>query len=250
MVEHYCSSNSRSLLNGSAVVFILYFLISLLFTKLLNDDHDGRTAMLVIMYMMISGLTLTIVGSLTFSNYSTKPRRISAMMLPARKSEKFIAHCMVYIVGGNLLILTSLILSDLLSAMIFGVKPMLSEISLSQIDQPSLLLLLGGLGYFLISQAIYVIGSAIWPAKSFLKTFVAISVVQLTFTVFFPFALMGNFGNFIYDLMHNFEAKIDKSTVLALGWFLVFVEYIILAGMYLLAWLRFKSLEVAKRFLN
>lgn len=104
VVQHQCVANSRNLAISAAVIFGLIFLMSLLMSKIMRDDFQARGISLTFFYIFIAGLITNILGSLTFNSYSTKPKRISGMMLPAKKSEKFIAMNIIYIVFGNLLL--------------------------------------------------------------------------------------------------------------------------------------------------
>ncbi len=251
VVQHQCVANSRNLAISSAVIFGLIFLMSLLMSKLMKDEPDARAISISFFYLFIAGLTTNIIGSLTFNSYSTKPKRISAMMLPAKKSEKFIALNLIHIVFGNLLLIAAFLISDISTAAMFNLKPLsydLTTIFGLEYREVPLLIWLGGIGYFLLIQAVYVLGSAIWPKMSFLKTFVALSIVQTVLTILIPFAMIGDWVYGLADIIGGLD--LDEEDAFRIAWAMIGILYAIIAGVYYLAWIRFRNLGVAKRFLS
>lgn len=262
LTKRYAVENRRNILISLGVMFGLIFLVSLLFTKSCPHDYywrnQERGSILWIIYAFIAGLTATIIGSLTFSSMSTKSGRISNLMLPAKQSEKFISQCLLYVGGGNIALIISLLIADTLSALIFGFTPgwycLAEALDLTDIIRDPQLgfkflfaITFGGLWLFLFSQAIYVLGSALWPRKSFLKTYVALLAVQIIIPIIIPWRWISHgLGNFMrwFDLQQftPFQGWI-------MVWGIVIILYALLAGVYYLAWKRFRSLEIVKKFL-
>lgn len=262
LTKRHAVENRRNIFISVGVMFGIILLISLLLTKSTDHDYDWRGsergAILWMIYIWVASLVVQIAGSLTFSSMSTKSKRISNLMLPAKQSEKFVSQCLLYVVGGNIALILSLILADTLSATIFGFAPgwyyMPQYISLSDFDNsiPHVINFLtlsafGVLWFFLFGQAIYVLGSAWWPRKSFLKTFVALFALQILIPVIIP---LGTFFDVAGDLMKWIEAKdFSVNQVLAAGWCVLIFAYCLIAGIYALAWQRYKRLEIVKKFL-
>ena len=187
---------------------------------------------------------------------STKPKRISSLMLPAAQSEKFVSQCLLYVVGGNLFIILSMLLSDTISALIFGMTPgwtsfadIVTDVTdnMSHGTQFVAMLTLGITALFLLGQSIYVLGSAWWPRKSFLKTFIALFVIQFVLSIIIPFGLLLNFFPLIARIISDWD--ITAGQALAIGWCGIAVAYLLLIFVYWLAWQRYKRLAVVKRFL-
>ncbi|MDE7334953.1 MAG: hypothetical protein K2N10_01405 [Muribaculaceae bacterium] len=258
VVGHYCVANARDLLIRAAVMFGLIFLIALLLTKMVNEDPVARASMIGLFFVMAAGLLFTVIGSMTFNSYSSKPKRIAAMMLPATKLEKFLAMSLIYVVFGNIFVLLTLFLSDTLTASLFGLRSAVSYLpeifdNIFYKDPESkrfiLPVSLGIAWFFFMSQAIYLIGSAMWPKLSFLKTFIVINVFQTVLSIFIPFYHFGDWLGKHFEFFFEYFDNIDK--IYALVWSSIAVSYlIILPGLYALAWLRFRNLAVAKRFLS
>ncbi|MCM1310385.1 MAG: hypothetical protein NC301_05080 [Bacteroides sp.] len=262
LTKRYAVENRRNIFITLGVMFGIIFLMSLLFTKTCPHDYDWRDsergAILWIIYAFIAGLVVQITGSLTFSSMSTKSKRISNMMLPAKQSEKFISQCLLYVIGGNIALILSLILADTLSSVIFGFVPgwyyLPQNLDISDLitDLPYGLNILfvaifGGMWLFLFGQAIYVLGSTLWPKKSFLKTYIALFALQIIVPILMPWNLIGDGFNVF---AHWFEGKEFTSLQ---GWLMVWAIiiflYALIVGVYHLAWQRYRRLEIVKRFL-
>lgn len=254
--------NRRNILITLGVMFGMILLVSVLFTKMFEHDYDWRGeergAILWLVYAWISAIVMQITGSLTFSCMSTKSKRIANLMLPARQSEKFFGNCLIYVVGGNLALILSLILADSLSAMIFGFAPgwyyLPQNLDFSEIiaEMPYAcnfiaICVLGLLFFYLMGQSIYVLGSAWWPRKSFLKTFVAIMALQIIIPIITPWGLLAHSASDLIKWIDN--CQIPSSYAIAAAWSILMLAYAVLAGVYALAWHRYKRLEIVKRFL-
>ncbi len=259
--------NRRNIAITTGVIFGILLLISIMITKSTRPDHiewsmsnvEERNIMMCVMFASAAGFIAQILGSLTFSSMSTKPKRISNLMLPASQSEKFISQCLIYVVGGNMFIILSMFLADTISALIFGMAPgWMTSYGLLRMftdlihetpygPQALAMMILGGAVLFLLCQSIYVLGSAWWPRKSFLKTFVALFAIQVALPIIIPFGLLFNFfpeiGRIISDL------NITVGQVMVGGWCGLALAYGVLFLIYWLAWQRYKRLAVVKRFL-
>lgn len=258
LTKRYAVENRRNIFTTVGVMFGLILLYSIVMTKALwSDASQSRTAILWMSYTWMAAIIVQVLGSLTFSSMSTKSKRISNMMLPAAQSEKFISQCLLYVVGGNIAMILTFILADTISALIFGIAPgwtTLSEVlSLKQLfmETPeiihgALLIALFFLLMYLMDQAIYVLGSALWPKKSFLKTFIALFAIQIIIPIIIPFGML---TDIIPEFVHWFDS-INRHDGWLLAWSALAAGYALLCGVYFLAWQRYKRLEIVKRFLK
>ena len=82
------------------------------------------------------------------------------------------------------------------------------------------------LSYFVI-QSIYIFGAILWPKLSFIKTLVALWVVQTVFSII----LISLGRNFCFSLNFTGESAV---------WCITIAQIIILLGFYTLTYLRFK----------
>lgn len=261
LTKRYAVENRRNIFITLGVMFGILLLISLIITKSNGTElspNEMRPISLWIFYLWACSLAVSIIGSLTFSSMSSKSKRISNLMIPASQSEKFISQCLLYVVGGNLALIISLLVADAVSGLFYGYKPGWIQLGYTTgffdvvSSNPKALHLtvmigLGILWAFLFGQSIYVLGSAWWPKKSFLKTFVALFVLQWSTILLIPFGLV---TDIIPDCLRWLRDNITEFNVFFIGWCVIVLLYLLLAGVYFLAWQRYKRLEVVKRFLN
>ncbi len=248
--------NKRSLLMATGVIFGLILLICILITKTFAPydypDHDSRTFSVTMVCTWFAMRAAQLTGSLTFRSYNSKARRISNMMLPAAQSEKFLANIAIYVVGGNIVLILCMLLGDCLSAIMFGIRPAVSYIPFSQIFSSAenieiaLAMGLSGLLVALFAQALYVIGSALWPKYSFAKTFVALLALQIILPILLPLDFIGSAFHNFFELFHGWD--IPKATMHVLAWILMGCLYALLAALYFAAWQIFKRTQVIQRF--
>lgn len=261
LTKRYFVENRRNILITLGVMFGLILLFSIVMTKSMYSydcaaRDQERATILWVFYAWFAAIIVQVLGSLTFSSMSTKPKRISNLMLPAAQSEKFVSQCLIYVVGGNAAMLLSFFLADALSAMTFGCVPGWTMIAKfldlgmlitenPKIIQGAIALWFGILWLYLFGQAIYVIGSALWPKKSFLKTFIALFAIQIALPIIVPFDILTDLLPDFCKWLYSF----DNNGIATLLWIAVAIAYALLAGVYFLAWQRFRRLEIVKRFL-
>lgn len=250
LIKHDCVENKKNILMTLGVIFGVLLMISLLMTKGYQRDLDCRPIFhlepdwnnwqrantIYGVYIFIGAIFTTIIGSITFANRSTKTRRINALMLPALQSEKFVSRILVYVVGGYLFIGCSMVICDVISAAAYGMKPAVMMIERAFRYQTELQIVgqILAFGLFLLGgQALYMLGSALWPRLSFPKTFVALFAIQILIPILMPWGWMSKTIDNIAE--SNF-------------FLLLIVGYIVLAGIYYATWRVFCNTQVIQRF--
>lgn len=247
--------NKRGLLMGTGVGLGLILLVFLLISKSFSGDKSAtapRAFAIASASLFIASFAAQIIGSFTFCSLKTKARRISSMMLPAARSEKFLSNVAIYVVGGNIVLVGCLVVADCISALIFGMAPAVTQIPLSIIFhsgetfEMALAMGLGGLWLGLFGQSLYVTGSALWPRYSFAKTFVVLIALQIILPIILP---MDFIGTMMHDFIHLFHGMDIKGTAAhILGWSLMALLYAVLAVIYVIAWNIFKRTQIIQRF--
>lgn len=257
LTRRYVVENQRYLLMAFGSIFGVVFLTSILITKAMEGDYEfdndyERMIVLGAVYGWMAILGVQITGSLTFNALSTKAKRASAIMLPAAQSEKFLCQTGLYVISGNLVWLLIFAISDAVSALLFGMRPAVAMIpwewmfSCGENVEMTLAIVLCALWFGLFCQAIYVIGSALWPKLSFLKTFVALFVLQTIIPIIVPFDFL---ENGFMGLIRMFEGwDLPETVVHIISWCLLGLFYVVLGGMYYIAWRIFKRTQIIQRF--
>lgn len=187
-------------------------------------DFYGTRAMLY----LVSGVGfISITASYMFSSLRTKQSRIMSLMLPASMAEKYWVYFTVYIIAFFPIFLLGTVVADLAYYVTAGGGPMFQLLSLSgeySIFKMDSIMIWNDLSL----QAIFALGSVLWPRLSFFKTFIAIFVISIL-VLFFP--------SVVYHILKPFD---DFGTMLAA---------IFTIGCYVLAWLRFRHVQVIQKLL-
>lgn len=200
-------------------------------------------------FAFISGLAFSIAASFAFSSMKTKEGRISDLMLPASRFEKFFISWLAVVPGMLIIVAVAWLLGDLArfiveSLMGETVPKWMIEEGLNSADITSGELerikkfymsdfLYLALSNFLITQACYFFGAILWPKLSFIKTLAAMQVIQIAIFIFL-LILEIVFGEFI-----------NLDWILSLGYTGLWIgTAVITIGIYSLAYWRYSRSEV------
>ena len=257
LLRRYFSENLCPLSMTIGVMFGIMLFFGITINKTVGDfDHfDGAGLVLWLILFGIISFSFTIVGSQTFSSMATKPKRIVAMMLPASKGEKFVSMLLVYNVVAPIMIVVSALVVDLLTSLMFLHEPFFIKylgnigefFRQIRVEDHGLEIFLGIValvcGSMLCSVATYTLGSALWPKKSFIKTFCVLFAVQ----VFMPFFIPGDLMLRFVRWLQNVEWADVNVHVLAWGG--IALIYLFAGLLYWLAWRRYRSTQVVQKFM-
>ncbi|MBD5277846.1 MAG: hypothetical protein HDS32_01210 [Bacteroides sp.] len=210
------------------------------------NSADSRNVTVVMMSFFLTvlfSLGLTVFGSLTFSSMSSKSSRISTLMQPASLSEKFLLRAFIYDICGLILLVVGVIVAILISQLAFGGGKILMNIldEVMELKQTPYLVCMAGLS-FLSSNAMYVLGSALWPKLSWLKTWLVSMALQWIFSLIFMTAIFSG-------LNMNFVEKIIKSPE-SVFWFITACQVIIIIAFWWAAWWRFRTTQIIQKFMK
>lgn len=257
LIRRYFNENFRQLSMTLGVIFGIMLFFGITINKTVGDfdRFDGAGAVLWVLLFAIISFSFTIVGSQTFSSMSTKPKRIVTMMVPASKGEKFVSMLLVYNLIAPIMIVLSALAVDLLTSLMFLHEPFfikylgnLGELFRKiRVEDYGLEILMGILtfvgGSMLCSMATYTLGSALWPKKSFIKTFCVLFAVQ----VFMPFFIPGDLPlRFIKWLS---EVEWTDMNMHVLIWSGIALVYVFAGLLYWLAWRRYRSTQLIQKFM-
>ncbi|MDE5795184.1 MAG: hypothetical protein K2I08_10745 [Muribaculaceae bacterium] len=204
------------------------------------------------MYLAISawilGIGLTVLGSLTFSNYGSKKKRISALMIPASQIEKFTLRLFTYLVCGTLLLLLGLFIGLGICQIAFGAWGPSIEAFKDFIDfEYSGYIVVSIILLAFLGNSIYALGSSLWPKLSWIKTWVVMMVIEWAgaLSLMILAALHINWENF-FRFLDNF----DKNN----AWILFLIVVVVLAciniACWCIAWRRFRNTQIIQRFMT
>lgn len=202
--------------------------------------------------MMVSGLFLfgTVAASLTFSDMSTKERRLSVITFPALQIEKYIVRLIIFIPIFLILFALSCLMMEttrylLLKAIVEepdyvrfitvdymlydtvnGVKHVTREIK-------------AGAWAFVGIQAFFCLGSAVWHKAAFVKTFIFGGILGIVYA-FIVYLTIESLGSADYAV----EAYPDSTLYTIYRCVITAV----MAFCYITAYYRFKESEIIDRW--
>ncbi len=236
LLKRYIVENRKQLTFLYGVMWGVMILVILILTRsnnihtLVTAESDSITIGLREIGERIAVYTFfllgfgSIVSSYMFSNFTSKRGRISALMVPASMTEKYLVRFTVYIIGFLVMFVIGVILSEF-AYICYTKHPDAFRLSFfcnsQHIFNDSVMLSI--LSY----QAIFALGSAIWPRRSFFKTF----------TVIFVLMVFGMFNTSIVAIFFNGRISYWVNCT------------IIILACYVLAWIRFRKIQVIQRFM-
>lgn len=212
-----------------------------------EDIIDSTVKSYVVSYqftsLLIISVGLTVLGSMTFVSMNSKSGRISTLMLPASMPEKFILRFLVYFVGGTIILIAGYYIGSLIMYCAFASKYSESDDLLVYFINASYWKEVGKLSLpLLFGNALYALGSSIWPKASWVKTWVVTVIFQVVIMFFIAFGLF-NFSTLIYRWLKNFE---DYESFMKCAYYGVFTLLIVVC--WALAWWRFRTTQIVQKF--
>ncbi len=189
-----------------------------------------------------------ISASMTMTSMKNKTGRISTLMTPATQLEKYIVRVTIYIIGFTVIYILCCVLADLaryaftvlLHPEYSGLIRLFCLSDISSCNDDSSITVMAYI--FVITQSFYVLGSSIWAKNSFIKTFIALVILNLIFTTV---------GAISFKLLLESIGKVDFDPESKYEQYEYVIKYvipaIILVINYTLAYYRFKEAEIINR---
>lgn len=214
-----------------------------LMENVLDTKRNTYGTNLMALCMIIAAILLTVFGSLTFSTLSNKRERISSFMFPASRCEKFTLRALVYFVFGTITIIAGIMLAALIAHLSFKAYSDLSWVS-DFLDEDFAwsavwIMILA----VVFGNALYTLGSSLWPRLSWIKTWILLNIVEWVFGILL---MVGVFSD------QNWAYQIGKYLVdnEILPYVIIVTECILIAACWIGAWMRFRSTQIVQLFMK
>ncbi len=216
--------------------------------RIVEDAIETKQHTYAAIYSSISvwvfSIGMTILGSLTFNNLSSKRKRISALMLPASQTEKFMLRFLIYFVGGTLGLTIGLLFGIVVCQLSFGGGQMIFKglfefltIEFSGYVIAAFILLA------LFGNSLYALGSSLWPKLSWIKTWVAVMMVEWVGAVLMIFLSSADISWYSFFFFWSNHVSLLKWSGLGL-----------LAALniacWIFAWIRYRNTQIIQRFMT
>ena len=164
------------------LVMYLFFAFTLI-----SNNWSSRGMKTLALDPMIVFLFISIIASMGFSGLVTKGKRIGYLALPASTAEKFVFNAVVYVIGGIVAVIACIYLADLTRFAILSFKQgddfivsgitAFADTTIKWVDM-SATNYLTCLPKFLLNclwyASMFMLGSILWPKRSFLKTAIVV----------------------------------------------------------------------------
>lgn len=233
LLKCYLVENRKSLLTLCAVMWGIMILICVKLAMSVNPEsyyylwkeHSQLTDELVVI-TMLAAIFGCLSGSIMFSSLKDRAGRIRVLMRPASMVEKFAVCLTVYVVLFAAIFMLGWVVSDALHAVISGYH-LIWNMDLGLSFDLGVVYVLS----LLFMQSLFALGSAVWPKRSFAKTFLCL---------------------FVFVFLSMFTNWFDWPVIRALDSFPVVTVTlcVLIAGIYALAWWRFRNVQLTQRFMN
>ncbi len=196
------------------------------------------------MFYVIAG----IVGSITFSNMKTKAGRTSSILLPATASDKFLTRWLAVVPGLLIIFIIGFYIGDasrIAAAWIDGAKTGSHYLRFADVwtilsrsfGYKTISLMVTGtiVSFYFFMQAIYIFGAILWPKLSYIKTLLALWVLEM---------ILAPATMFIMKFSGISLTTLSYSQIESLMIILSTVFILLTLGLYYLTYLRFRSSQV------
>lgn len=157
----------------------------------LGYNHWGGGSDEIVVDLILALLFGTIIASWAFSDMKTKEERIFSLMTPSGVFSKFLIKWLTYIPVLFALLIAAIYIGDLARIAVFKISetdaslfPRYQEVInpwsfiIKSFEPYGGMMLCLAISIYFFYQAIYFLGAVVWPKLSFLKTFIAIEVIQ------------------------------------------------------------------------
>lgn len=195
--------------------------------------------------VFVASFALTILGSLTFTSLSDKKSRISTLMIPASMTEKYWLRVLIYLFGGTVVIAIGWLIGFLIAHLVFGATTFIDSVfgEVSTEDVPVMRSVIAAFVLWaFVGQAIYVLGSALWPKLSWVKTWLVLTGLQWLFGMLMIAVAFSGY-DFVFKV-GMWMKNLDFLTV----W--ICVSSVLIIGLYAAAWFRFRSTQIVQLFMR
>ncbi len=204
---------------------------------------EKQSAIALCWVLGVFGIVVSVFASLMFNGLRDKTERVNHLMSPASVLEKFLVQLTIYLVGGIVAFFVCAQLADLVRIALMNifvgesniVPPINFVTGVFDIEKLRIWPFSNNFGemlssftlivWILFSFALYMLGAALWPKLSFLKTLAATYVIQMVFMFAFSFLFLIDSAAIMEYLVKNVEMVVAVLNVV----------YLILTVLYVVA---------------
>ena len=250
LIHRRFTYEKRLILIGSGAFFGILCTIAVLNGLIAKPDADTNMAntffasngsaifMLYTVYIL-TGAFLSITASLAFSEYGDRRTRLAAMVVPATKAEKFVAALSVNVIVATVFAVCADMAAELIRKaflpadyMWMWQSDLVDVISEIGGDDIIVLTVVSFIVTIFTAQALFVLGSTMWPKLSFVKTLLASWLLSIV-------------GSIVIMIASNQIGSFKSQMILQIS-----LYAIVAIAAYILSWIRFDRTVLVQRFMK
>lgn len=258
----YRSNYIKMIIGGTGIFIALALLVSILALidinslkqvseltgRIMDDAIKARQYTYGNSYTAISVwifcIGLTVLGSLTFNNMSSKRKRISSLMIPASQSEKFALRFIIFLIAGSLTLIIGFLIGLCICQIVFGGGWIaFKELGIFLNREFSGTIIAAFILLALLGNSIYTLGSALWPKLSWIKTWVILMIIQWIGTIMMIIISSADISWYSFFTFWHDHISLLKWTGLSL-------LIVLNIACWVLSWIRFRNTQIIQRFMT
>ncbi len=214
------------------------------FESIIKEKQSSFGSAYLMISVWIFSIGLTVLGSLTFNNLSSKIKRISSFMIPASRAEKFILRVMAYLVVGTITLFLGFLIGMAICQIGFGggsiifedIKDFFKSDNSGTIVSAFIL-------WALLGCSLYALGSALWPKLSWIKTWVVLMAVEWIGAIFMIFLSSADISWFTFFQFWDMHISLLK-------WIGLSLLALLNIACWVFAWIRYRNTQIVQRFMT
>ncbi len=188
LLIRYLVENKKSLMLSVGAAWVILILLGA-FTGHFGNENSWYTPIhrlnnFIAACIFTSLLLGQIAASLTFTSMKTKQTRLDTLMLPSSALEKFFVRITIYTLIFHVVLIVGIIIGDFFRNLF--IAPHNSVLLIANLDwffdTPNYTGSL--LSFYIFTLATYTFGSSISPRYSFLKTTIAVFIINIVALIF------------------------------------------------------------------
>lgn len=250
LIHRRFTYDKRLILIGAGAFFGILCTIAVLNGLIAKPDADTNMAntffasngsaifMLYTVYIL-TGAFLSITASLAFSEYGDRRTRLAAMVVPATKAEKFVAALSINVIVATVFAVCADMAAELIRKaflpagyMWMWQSDLVDVISENGGDDIIILTVVSFIVTIFTAQALFVLGSTMWPKLSFVKTLLASWLLSIV-------------GSIVIMIASNQIDSFKSQMILQIS-----LYAIVAIAAYILSWIRFDRTVLVQRFMK
>lgn len=173
------------------ILTVVMLLVGTMVHNVMTRYHEAPYDNLEVLFTF-AAIIFCSLGASTFSNDMITPgTRLNALMLPASTLEKYITRFLICVIGTFAAYLVCFMIADIIRVIAINAYygDDNAKLYLTSDVFKDTVLNLGTMTTLLSAQATFVLGSALWPKNSFIKTFAASWAFQTVILIVFAITL-------------------------------------------------------------